>query len=466
MSYRAAIDYLYGLRKYGIKLGLEKTEAILSLIANPHRQFRCIHIAGTNGKGSVSAMVASILSARGFRVGLFTSPHLLSFTERITVDGKEISEPEVVGLTGEIRSRIAGAAKNSNENLDPTFFEFVTAMAFAHFARGNVDWAVIETGMGGRLDATNVVTPEVSVITSISYDHREFLGEGLSEIAGEKAGIIKEGIPVVSALQKPEVAEVIDRVAREKSAPLFIYGKDFKGVMESSGIEGNRFDYFNGSSSMGSLYIRLAGEHQVMNASLAIKAVTIALEKSGKNSSEARNCGSAETKSISEEAKQAVRAGLAATRLRGRLERVSIDPPVIIDGAHNVEAAEAVAGFIRKYLAGRKIVLVLGIMADKDVSGILDALLPVASETILTAPEYSRAESPHNLAERAASAGFSNILVAPTVKDAVAAAKGRQAALSGAAPAVIVITGSFYTSGEAMEALGERAMLSTLRETA
>jgi len=450
MSYRSAIDYLFSLQKHGIKLGLEKTREILSLVGNPHRQLRCIHVAGTNGKGSVSAMIASILKAHGFRVGLFTSPHLVSFTERIKVDDREITESEVADLTDEVRGKI----DQYDKELNPTFFEVVTAVAFVYFIRQRVDWVVVETGMGGRLDATNVIAPDVSVITSISYDHREFLGESLSEIAGEKAGIIKEGVPVVSASQLPEAAEVIARTAREKSALLFVYGEDFAGIIESCGMEGTRFNYSNGSVRMEGLFTPLAGEYQGMNAALAIKAVSIALARAGAINAKAHEIDSSET----------IRTGLAATRWRGRLELVSADPPIIIDGAHNTAAARALAGFITKNLAGRKIILVLGIMADKEIENILSALLPIAEETIFTAPAYSRAESPDRLAGLARSAGFTNVRVASSIRDALAEAKERQAFHSDRSPAIIIITGSFYTAGEALESLGERSILSTLRE--
>ncbi|MGO9378052.1 MAG: bifunctional folylpolyglutamate synthase/dihydrofolate synthase [Dissulfurispiraceae bacterium] len=451
MSFRAAIDYLYSLQKHGIKLGLDKTGKILSSIGNPHRQFQCIHIAGTNGKGSVSAMIASMLKASGLRTGLFTSPHLVSFTERIRIDDSEITESEVAELTEELRAKIAAC----EEDLNPTFFEFITAMAFTYFARRKVEWAVIETGMGGRLDATNVVVPAVSVITRISYDHREFLGESISQIAGEKAGIIKEGVPVVSAPQQLEAAGTIAAVAGNKHAPLFTCGSDFVGNLKVSGIGGTSFDYSNGVVRMADLFTPLAGEYQVINAALAIKAVSLALDRMEDDSKDDRKLGKSE----------AIKTGLAATRWRGRLELVSADPPVLVDGAHNADAAAALAAFISKYLAGRKVILVLGIMADKDVGDIINRLLPIADETIFTAPAYSRAESPQRLAEVAQNAGFKNMHVSPAVKDAIMLARHRQSMLSSDVPAVIVITGSFYTAGEALQQMGEKSVLSTLRET-
>ena len=408
MSYSTAIDYLYSLQKFGIKLGLDKTEAILSLVGNPHKQLRCIHVAGTNGKGSVSAMTASILRAYGFRVGLFTSPHLVSFTERIRVNDREISEAEVADLTDEIRA----AADCADKELNPTFFEIVTAVAFVYFVRQKADWVVVETGLGGRLD-----------------DMVQFF--------------IK-------------MTAVISATAERKSAPLFICGDEFTGSLRSSGMEGTRFDYSDGTTHIEDLFTPLAGEYQVMNAALAVKAASIAFERQDtKISAEDRKHLISET----------IRAGLAATRWRGRLELVSSDPPVIVDGAHNAGAAAALAGFIKKYLSDRKIILVLGIMADKEIQNILDALLPVADEIIFTAPAYSRAESPQQLAVRARSAGFNNVLVTATIRDALAAAKERQSVFSGDKSAVAVITGSFYTAGEALEALGEKSVLSTLRET-
>ncbi|MCC6345761.1 MAG: bifunctional folylpolyglutamate synthase/dihydrofolate synthase, partial [Nitrospirales bacterium] len=379
MSYPGAIGYLYGLQKYGIKLGLERTEAILTLLGSPHKTFRSLHVAGTNGKGSVSAMIASILTAHGYKTGLFTSPHLVSFTERMRVGGEQISEAEVVRLTGEIR----GILEQGQHGLpEPTFFELVTAMAFLHFQREGVRWAVVETGMGGRLDATNTLLPEVSVITRVSHDHREFLGDTLAAIAGEKAGIIKAGIPVVCAQQEKEAEEVLLSAAGEKGSPVFLYGRDFSGTLRTSGLEGISFDYHDGAETIAGLHTPLAGDHQAANACLAVKAASLALQHSPDLS--------------------ALRSGLASTRWPGRLDLVSSDPRIMIDGAHNPDAARALAGFLGKHLERCAIILVMGIMADKDMEGIMAPLLPLASDIVFTAPPYGRAASPRTLAERAA----------------------------------------------------------------
>jgi dihydrofolate synthase / folylpolyglutamate synthase len=456
MSYGAAIDYLYGLQKHGIKFGLDNTVRLLELAGNPHRQFRCIHVAGTNGKGSVSAMSASILRAHGVRTGLFTSPHIASFTERISVDGMEVSEAEVTALTDELRS-----LAETDEYLNPTFFEFVTVIAFVYFARKGVEWAVIETGMGGRLDATNVIRPEVSVITSLSPDHEEFLGSSIAEIASEKAGIIKTDIPLVCAAQAEAACAVISQTALEKVSPISLYGRDFNSDIKSSGLYGSRFDYIDnaaGTASIEDIFVPLAGDYQAMNASLAIRATSIATEGAA-----TRKFGSPEGKSITPRT-ELVKAGIAATRLRGRLEILNKAPLIIMDGAHNAGAAEVLAQFIRKYLDDRDIILVLGIMADKDVRGVLKALMPIVAEAIFTAPAYARAESPRRLAELAVSYGYTHISTAATVTDAVAIARDRQASCGNGKTPAVLITGSFYTLGEAVAAMGEKTTLCTLRE--
>lgn len=441
-SYNDSIDYLYGLQKHGIKLGLEKTFKILSYIGEPQNDFYSIHVAGTNGKGSVSAMIASIMMFHGFKVGLFTSPHLVSFTERIRINNEEISESDVVKLTEEIKFKIQSSRFKMPE---PTFFEFVTAMAFTYFSRNKVDWAVIETGMGGRLDATNVVIPKVSVITKIDYDHKEFLGDTLSKIASEKAGIIKQHIPIVIARQSLEAEKVILEISKERSSSLFIYDRDFNGKIKDSGIEGIVFDYFDSHSSIRDIYCPLAGRHQLENGSVAIKASILALESVSKKFDE-----------------ELIKRGIANVRWRGRLEIISRDPLIMIDGAHNPGAAETLASFIRENLEGYKIILIIGIMSDKDAEGILKPLLPLMDEIIFTAPKYERAANPYNLSRIASLMGYSSN-VTKSIKEAISMAEEISKGVDKEKP-LILITGSFYTIGEALEDLGERGTLSTLRE--
>ena len=271
MSYDETIRYLYNLQKYGIKFGLENITRLMSALRDPHTAFPSVHVAGTNGKGSTSAIIASVLQASGFRTGLFTSPHLVSFTERIRIDGQEISETDVIALAGEVRDIASGL-----EDFSPTFFEVVTAMAMLYFKRNRTDMAVIEVGMGGRLDATNIITPEVSVITGISYDHKEFLGSSLGDIAREKAGIIKKRIPVAVSDQGPEALAVLENKALEQEAQLFLYGRDFASALKKSDVSGICFDYHSGEGlAIQDLALPLPGEYQMQNASLAIKAVEL-----------------------------------------------------------------------------------------------------------------------------------------------------------------------------------------------
>jgi dihydrofolate synthase/folylpolyglutamate synthase len=472
MSYRETVHYLYNLRKHGIKFGLDNITRLLTCLNNPQESFLSVHVAGTNGKGSTSAIIASILRTSGLKVGLFTSPHLLSFTERIKTNDEEISEEEIVRLAGEIRTTVA-----SLDDFSPTFFEVVTAMAFLYFKRKATDIAVVEVGMGGRLDATNIITPEVSVITNISYDHREFLGETLGQISAEKAGIIKKGVPVVISHQEPEAIEVIRNKALEKNADSYIYGKDFSSVLKKEDISGISFDYRDDSLVLRDLALPLTGGHQMENASVAIKAAKIVL-----NSPNIKRCLASipPDKEIggvvsSPETRRLIREGLKNVRWPGRLEFIHKNPAVVIDGAHNPAAAAALSRTLRELFLERyrRIVLILGVMADKDISGIMEPLLPIASEIVLASPSYDRAASPEKLADIASSLGFPDVHVSPTIKDAIdyatkKAAGFRERRRDGRTfdpnSALIVITGSFYTIGEAKEVLGRKGVLTRLRE--
>lgn len=551
MSYSETVNYLYNLQKYGIKFGLDNISRLMSAFDNPHTSFLSVHVAGTNGKGSTSAIIASILKTAGFKVGLFTSPHIISFTERIRVNGEEISEDEVIDLTDEIREKIAAFGKirmhSEPVELSPTFFEVVTAMALLYFKRKKVDIAVIEVGMGGRLDATNIITPEISVITNISYDHKEFLGDTLKEIAHEKAGIIKKGVPVVVSYQESEAMKVIEQKAIEKNSELYIYGRDFSSVLKRNNSSGICFDYSSGDSfTINDLVLPLAGEHQIQNASVAIKAVELLSKKltsdfsiptsiknlhlysspsptpsvllidgppikggeevvmppvegEGRVSTSRVEVGAiykpsplvgegegeGDHRFLNTTPHHFVRKGLENVRWPGRLEIIKEDPPILIDGAHNPAAAIALSKALKKFSHGKdkRIILVLGIMGDKDARGIMEPLLPLASEIILTAPAYSRSASPEKLAGIAASLGFFDVRIAPTMKDAVELATEDSYKLqvtscelkdnknsifethnSKLNSPVIVITGSFYTIGEAEEVLGQRGILARLRE--
>jgi dihydrofolate synthase/folylpolyglutamate synthase len=449
MKYDDAINYLYALQKHGIKLGLENTVRLLSLLGNPQDSFASVHLAGTNGKGSTSSMIAAVLRASGLKVGVFTSPHLVSFTERIRVDGIEITEKEVVELTQEIRETIQHTSHNTQHPFLPTFFEFVTAMAFLYFRRKGAQWAVVETGMGGRLDATNILVPRVSVITRIGHDHREFLGETLADIAFEKAGIIKEGIPVVSSAQAPEALKVLTATAARKGAALFLHGREFSLHGVEGDMGGVSFTY-EGLRRFENLHVPLCGLHQAENGAVAVKTAELLME----------------TCPVQE---RAIREGLAGVAWPGRLELIRREGKkhdLLIDGAHNPDAAQALADALERYFvpAYGKVVLVLGIMADKDIEGIMRPLLKVAREIILTAPDYTRAASPDQLAAVARASG-SEPVTAPSLKEAMnLAIRKAEAGSPPAARSLVVITGSFYTIGEAKTLLGHEGVLTRLRE--
>ncbi len=434
MSYEGTIAYLYSLQKYGMKFGLDNIKKLMSALGNPQESFRSIHVAGTNGKGSTSSMIDSVLRTAGVATGLFTSPHLVSFTERIRVNGKEISEGEVVKLADEVRR----AAENIPDFL-PTFFEVTTAMAFLHFRRMQVAWAVIEVGMGGRLDATNILMPEASVITAIDIDHSDYLGSTLREIAGEKAGIIKQDVPVITALQYSEAAAVLEMKAEECGSEMAVYKRDFSTEITADELVGIRINYHGEKEYLG-LSLQLAGRHQALNAALAIKTIEVIMKKYPD-----MHCD--------------IRQGLADARWTGRLEFVKDHPPLLIDGAHNPQAAAALAEYLRKALGlYSRIVLIMGIMNDKDREGIMKPLLPLASEIIFTAPAYGRAASPETLAAEARGLGY-HAQTALTVADALNLAERLYTQGD-----LIVATGSFYTIGEVKEAFGQKSVLSRLRE--
>ncbi len=440
-NYDNTVNYLYSLQRHGIKLGLTNTKKLMSILGEPQKSFHSIHIAGTNGKGSTATTIASILTESGFKVGLYTSPHLVSFTERIRINNHPITESDVIGLASDIRKSI------TKTKIRPTFFEFVTAMAFYYFACKNIDWAVVETGMGGRFDATNVILPDISVITNISLDHGEFLGRSISDIAFEKAGIIKPGVPVVTASGSPEVIKQLSDIAGSSASEIHVYGKDFRGSLISMDDKHITFD-FNGYRSYKNLLIPLSGKHQLYNASLAIRVCEILIR---------------EGVSISD---ISISSGLLNVNLEGRLEWVSQRPPIILDTAHNPEAANTLTDSIKDIFPDKRIILVIGIMNDKDIGGILKPLIQIAESIILTKPKGERAAPPEKLRENIINmqqAGISyshaSIAVTNTVADAISLAKAQWQK-----ERIILVTGSFYTTGEVKELLGHTGVLSHLRE--
>lgn len=430
MGYQETIEYLFGLQKHGIKFGLANSSMLLELMGDPHRQFRSLHVAGTNGKGSTSLFLATMLRAAGYRVGLYTSPHLISFTERIRIDAVPITEDRVVDLAQRVRVRSRGVRFGAGgDPSSPTFFEVTTAMAFTCFAEEKVDVAVIEVGMGGRLDSTNVITPLVSVITNIDVEHTEFLGASLEQIAAEKAGIIKPGIPVVTGAAQPEALSVISSRAAELHAPLFHLPEQFGPERLVRGRE-QTFDYRGIRASHQGLRITMAGRHQVDNACLAV-AATECLYGSGVAVSE-----------------QAIRAGLEQAVWEGRLERVALRPDIYLDGAHNPAAARILAAALRDMRGQyRSLILVVGILADKDYQGILAELLPLSDQVVVTRPHYARALDASRLGELVTQL-HGSCSVTEGVGEAIVEAKRRASAED-----LIVITGSLYVVGDARAAI-------------
>ncbi len=416
-DYGEALEYLFSLEKSGIVFGLDNVEWLLSLLGHPEADLRAVHIGGTNGKGSVASMVVAILRQAGLRVGKYTSPHLISFTERITIDEAEISEEEVARLTDLLRRK----AQRADPSRKFTFFDFTTALAFEHFRRGRVDIAVVEVGLGGRLDSTNVLWPLVTVITNVAFDHMEYLGNDLASIAREKAGIIKKGVPVVTAAAGVPL-EVIRAESAGKS-PLYVLGEAFG--FEKVGPR--RMSYRGIDVDLRKVTLSLYGDHQLGNAAIALATAELL-----------RRGGTAV-------APEAMAGSLAGVSWPGRLEVVREEPRVILDGAHNPDGARSLAAFLAEYCRGRRVILVLGVMKDKDFEGIVAILAPLADTVILTRPKIGRAAPPEMLSPLLPAA-------AVTRDVAEALAKARDEATK---DDVIVITGSLYTVGEAKSILGD-----------
>lgn len=372
MTYPAAIEYLYGLQKHGIKLGLDPMQALLEAIGHPERRLRVLHVGGTNGKGSTVAMAAAMLRASGARVGIYTSPHLVEFRERIRIDGEMIPEDRLAKLVGRLRGDLPPA-------VSLTFFEVTTALALLYFAESQVDLAVLEVGMGGRFDATNVVESLACAITTIGLDHQEYLGTTEAAIAFEKAGIIKSAVPVVIGRMGAEAGTVIERVAAERAASVRRLGADFE-------VEGtsDRFTYRGWGRMFEGLRCGLAGRHQLDNAACAI-ALLEAAGQGGIPVDEA-----------------AVRIGLCSVVWEGRLEVIDDAPRVLLDGAHNPAASRALAQYLGEFLASHqngRIILVWGMMRDKDHREFIAPLLPLVSEIVLTQAGLVRSATPSELRE-------------------------------------------------------------------
>ncbi len=426
MTYPETIEFLFGIRLFGQKLGLETMQYLLRLMSDPQQSLRFIHIAGTNGKGSVAAMLHAVLSKAGYKTGLYTSPHLVSFCERFQVNGKPIAESDVARLVEEIKPLLEKVAAHP-EFRAPTFFEAITAIALGYFREQNVDVVVWETGLGGRLDATNVVTPLASVITNIAFDHTQYLGETLAQIATEKCGIIKPGVPVVTASVMEEAFRVIERTAATRGCRVTVVGHDVRATRLSEDEQCQRVELTGLRHDYGTLTIPLLGAHQATNCATAVAA----LEASGLSVTPGQ-----------------VHEGLMQTAWPGRFQIVNQQPTVVLDGAHNAAAAEKLAATLRDHFAGRKLTLVLGVLRDKNYDQMCQILAPLAGQILCVPVNSERTSDPDQLARWCKAANpAAQITVVANLGQAYAQARGESAD-------VVVITGSLFLVGEALDRLG------------
>jgi dihydrofolate synthase/folylpolyglutamate synthase len=432
MNYPDSLHYLdsLGHELRGVLFRLETIEAILARLGAPHRKYGTAIVAGTNGKGSTAAFLASIVQQAGYRTGLYTSPHLVRVNERIRVNGQDISDAECSRAITEVRDAVEHLRENGILETPPSFFEFLTATAFVHFARASAEFVVLEVGMGGRLDATNVTEPRVAVITPLDLDHQEYLGATLAEIAGEKAGVIRRGRPVVSAVVQPEGAEVIRRRCAELNAPLFEVPcrSELRPLRTRAGCY--HFDFVLDGELFQGLFSPLPGRFQMSNASTALAAAWL-LQREG----------------LSRMTHDVIRDGLQRTTWPGRLETVSESPLLLLDGAHNPAGAAEIARFVGEHLAGRRMRLVYGSMRDKAVGEMTQILWPLADEVYLTAPEHARTLTPEDILELARFQPPS-LVIEPLTARAVA-----RAVAASAPEDVVLVAGSLFLVGEIKRAI-------------
>ena len=452
MTYHETLEYLESFQRFGVKLGLRNIKILLKLLGNPEKSLKVIHIGGTNGKGSVGAFLFYILKEAGYKVGLYTSPHLVDFRERIRTNRGLISKKELIKSASFLKSLFTvHRSLITDDRFQPTYFEIITAIALKYFADKKVDFAILEVGMGGRLDATNVTRSLVSVVTNVNLEHTEHLGRNLKRIASEKCGIIKQGIPVVTAENKKEVLDVINEVCSRKKAKLYRVGKELKYRARFSGLRYQSFNVKGIDNEYNNLRIPLLGKHQLLNAACAIGVVELLQPKVPP----VRNKSSQATASdiyqrISNGIKittAQIKQGLAKTEWPGRLDvkRYAIHGKrllVILDGAHNVAGAEVLKKAIGDYFTYKKLVLVLGILKDKDIEGIISHLAPLASQAVITRPKTPRAVKPERIA-KIARKYLDSIVIEEKVFRAI-----DQAFAFAERGSLILITGSLYLVGE------------------
>jgi dihydrofolate synthase/folylpolyglutamate synthase len=418
MNFAESLDFLYSLghELKTVKWDLDRIAALLAKTGDPHKECRFIHTAGTNGKGSTCAMMASVLRVAGYRTGFYSSPHLIDPRERIQLDGEQISETAWCEAFDAVHNASEELLASELIDSHPSFFETMTAMAFFAFAKAKMEIVVLETGLGGRLDATNVVTPEISVITPIDFDHEAFLGSSIESIAAEKAGIVKQGRPVVFAEQRPEAFAVLERKALGMDAPVTL-SSSWRIENLELGRYGSRFLLAAGEEIP--IHCPFAGVHQVENARTAVAALNIFGVPVA-----------------------AIVRGIEVAQWPGRLERIATNPDIILDGAHNPAGARALAAYIKRFFANEPIRIVYGAMRDKAVDEVVSTLFPLAAEVVVTTPDQPRALHAESLLEVS---DHPNIVVAPTVKDAIRMTREK--------PMTTFITGSLFLVGETRKLL-------------
>ena len=466
--YQDALDWIHSTMRFGSKLGLERIARLLEVLGNPQADMRFVHVAGTNGKGSVTAMVASVLQQSGYRTGMYISPYLEDFRERIMINGKKIPKAKVSDLVDRIKPAIDDLVKEGFDH--PTEFEINTALGLMYFAEENCDYVSLEVGLGGQFDATNVVTPVVSVITTIGYDHMEQLGNTLAQIAFEKAGILKPGVPVVTGVSEDEPLSVIKKRAEDLGCPLTIVGNvpfadvTWKEVPNETPLpedmpfpKGANIDLEGPGYSFRDIHVPLLGKHQELNAALAIAALMHArvkplrlsvLEGVKPESEETEQTKKLDLLPIALD-EQGIRTGIARTIWPGRLEIMNREPLVILDGAHNPQGAQVLSEFLKE-LKGRKIICVYGILGDKSYQEATSLIVPLCDEIIVTKPRTPRALDPNVLADETRKYK-DKVWVKEDLEGALELALGRASSND-----VVMCCGSLYLVGPARTFLRQK----------
>jgi len=419
VNYKSSLEYVYSLESFGIKLGLKRIRFLLKKLGSPEKKMKIIHVAGTNGKGSVCAMLSSILGEK-YRVGRYTSPNLVDVRERITINGRMISKNDF--------SRIMTRIKKINVPScfgHPTFFETLTAVALKYFHEKNIDFAVLETGLGGRLDATNIVKPLVSVITNVSMEHEDVLGDTLEKIAGEKAGIIKKNVPVVTSAKNKKVLKVIKWACAENKCRLINVSENAKIRKLSHNLDGQFFDLQTKKNKYFNLRIQLLGRHQLVNAATALSVIELL---GGFSEMDVRN-------------------GFSKTKWPGRLEIINRNPLIVVDGAHNPDCMKKLKSAVTEYFNYDKLILVLGILSDKNIKKMVKIISPLSDIVVITKPDTERAADP-KIIKNEAEKYIRTVVVKDNVKNALDYAKSIAKKND-----MILITGSLYTVGDVKKAI-------------